>query len=117
MRFKDEEEIIKITNSKQFGIATAIFTSNESKAEELASRLEVGAVFINTRTHFHTGVPMGGVKCSGIGREGGIWGTREFANVMTVFVSGDSKSHGTKPNPLQGITSKAEKGEMGVTAL
>lgn len=118
MRFKDEEQIIRITNSKQFGIGTAIFTSNESKAEELASRLEVGAVFINTRTHFHKGVPIGGVKCSGIGREGGIWGTREFANVMTVFVSGDSKSiPGAKSKPLQEIISKAESGEMGVTAL
>jgi succinate-semialdehyde dehydrogenase/glutarate-semialdehyde dehydrogenase len=119
MRFKDEEEIIKITNSKQLGIGTAIFTSNESRAEELASRLEVGAVFINTRTHFHTGVPIGGVKRSGIGREGGIWGTREFANVKAIFVSNDSKSgsQGAKSKPLQGIASKAEKGEMGVTAL
>jgi len=87
IRFKSDEDAIRLTNCKKVGFSCAIFTKDESKAEKLVWELDVGSVFINTRSHFQVGMPMGGVKCSGVGRDGGIWGTREFSNIKSVFIS------------------------------
>lgn len=87
MKFTSEKDVIRMANNKNLGFASAIFTKDENKAQMMARELETGAVFINTKPHFHPGVPMGGVKGSGVGRDGGIWGVREFSTTKAIFLS------------------------------
>ncbi|WP_010479762.1 NADP-dependent glyceraldehyde-3-phosphate dehydrogenase [Thermococcus zilligii] len=68
---KDEDEAIEIANSSRFGLDAAIFSSCERRARRVARRLEAGSVFINEYPRHGIGYyPFGGVKDSGVGREG-----------------------------------------------
>ena len=69
--FEDEEEIIAHANNSRYGLASAIWTKDISRAHKLAQRIEAGVVWINGYDLFHPAVPFGGYKESGIGREMG----------------------------------------------
>jgi len=96
VRFRDDKDIIRLTNSRVYGFNASIFTKDETKAERLVPELEVGDVFINFYAHYNAGLPMKATKSSGIGCEGGVWGTREFCNIKGVFVSDMSKTIGSR---------------------
>jgi len=91
IKFKNENEAIRLGNNTQYGLGGAIFSRNEAKAKELAEELECGVVYINHMVQWDAATPEGGVKDSGYGREGGREGALEFVNVKTVWVS-DPKS-------------------------
>lgn len=69
MTFSDEDEAVAIANGVNYGLTGSIWTPDLGHAQRLARRIEAGFVWINTTSMHYAGVPFGGVKDSGIGRE------------------------------------------------
>ncbi len=69
--FDDEAEAIKIANDVRYGLAAYIWTSNVGRAHRVAQSVEAGMVWVNSENVRHLPTPFGGVKASGIGRDGG----------------------------------------------
>ncbi len=86
IRAKDTDEAIALANDSDFGLGGALWTRDLAKAQQLAARLESGAVFINGMTASDPRLPFGGVKHSGYGRELSVFGIREFVNIQTVWI-------------------------------
>ena len=78
------EEAVAVANDSPFGLGAAVFGRDEARARDVAARLEVGMVGINTTIKSAPDLPFGGVKGSGIGRELGRFGLDEFANKKLV---------------------------------
>ncbi len=85
-KVSSEDEAIALANDSQFGLASSLWTEDKIKAEKLASRIESGAVFINSMVASHPYLPFGGIKKSGYGRELGRNGILEFVNTKTVYL-------------------------------
>ncbi len=83
VRTSSDAHSIKLANDTPFGLAAAVWTRNRSRGERIGRQLEVGSVTINGITETIPGVPFGGVKTSGAGRELGQEGCREFTNTKT----------------------------------
>lgn len=77
-RFETEEEAIAMANATPFGLAAYFFTENQSRAWRVAEALEFGMVGLNTGSVSTTVAPFGGIKLSGLGREGGREGIAEY---------------------------------------
>ncbi len=86
-RFSTYEALIHEVNTSPYGLGCSIWTSNVEVAYRLAEQIEAGTVAINTITASEPALPFGGVKNSGIGRELGKEGFREFVNVQTIYES------------------------------
>ncbi|KAL2820120.1 aldehyde dehydrogenase [Aspergillus granulosus] len=86
-RFGTEEEAIKMANGTTYGLGSAIFTTNLTRAHQVASRLEAGTVWINSSNDGDWRIPFGGVKQSGIGRELGEAGLEAYSNIKAVHVN------------------------------
>jgi aminomuconate-semialdehyde/2-hydroxymuconate-6-semialdehyde dehydrogenase len=71
--FENEEEAIRLANEPQYGLAASVWTQNLSRAHRMARKLESGIVWVNGWMLRDLRVPFGGVKASGVGREGGDW--------------------------------------------
>jgi succinate-semialdehyde dehydrogenase/glutarate-semialdehyde dehydrogenase len=84
---KNDDEIVELANDSRFGLAGAVFSKNIERAKALASRIETGAVWINTFASTAPELPFGGVKRSGYGRELSQLGIKEFVNQKLVLVS------------------------------
>ncbi|KAF5371764.1 hypothetical protein D9758_003560 [Tetrapyrgos nigripes] len=69
IKFKTEEEVIEMANNTTYGLACAVFTENISRGIRVAHAIEAGTAWINTYNTIENGVPFGGYKQSGIGRE------------------------------------------------
>jgi aminomuconate-semialdehyde/2-hydroxymuconate-6-semialdehyde dehydrogenase len=72
MPFESEEEVLIFANSTQYGLASTIWTENLSRAHRIAENLHAGIVWVNTWLLRDLRTPFGGVKQSGVGREGGF---------------------------------------------
>ena len=70
--FEGEEEVVKMANSTIYGLSASIFTENISRAHRVASKIKSGVVWINSWLIRDLRVPFGGMKSSGLGREGGL---------------------------------------------
>jgi aldehyde dehydrogenase (NAD+) len=81
--FSSEEDAIKISNDTSYGLTNYIQTEDKVKAQRVARQLRSGMVEING-TDFADGSPFGGYKQSGSGREGGIWGLKEYLEVKSI---------------------------------
>jgi len=86
IKFKNEEEALKIANDSSYGLAGSIISKDTERARKFAKELEVGAVFINSPVASDSRFPSGGVKGSGYGRECGVLGAREFTNEKFVWI-------------------------------
>jgi 5-carboxymethyl-2-hydroxymuconic-semialdehyde dehydrogenase len=71
--FKDETEALALANDVQYGLTGYIWTSDVTRAFRLSDGLEAGMIWINSENVRHLPAPFGGVKNSGIGRDGGDW--------------------------------------------
>jgi len=69
--FDDEAEAVRLANNTQYGLATAIWTQNLGQAHRVAAKMETGIVWVNSWFLRHLQTPFGGMKLSGVGREGG----------------------------------------------
>ena len=87
---KNEKEAIELGNLSEFGLGSAIFTSDLEKGEYLAKTgLKAGACFVNDFVKSDPRLPFGGIKQSGYGRELSIYGLMEFVNIKTVVIDDD----------------------------
>jgi len=85
--FKTMEEVIDRANDSVYGLAAAVFTKDIEVAHKVAARLEVGMVFVNSSNDSHFGIPFGGVKQSGIGRELGEYALQAYTQSKAVHVN------------------------------
>ena len=81
--FDTEEEAIKIANETVYGLTNYIQTQDGEKGKRVARQLRSGMVEMNGQSR-GAGAPFGGMKQSGNGREGGIWGIEDFLEVKSV---------------------------------
>lgn len=82
--FDTDEEGIALANETEFGLAGYLFSENVERALNLADKMQVGMVGLNTGLVSNPAAPFGGVKKSGLGREGGNVGIEEFLEVKYV---------------------------------
>jgi len=71
--FKDEAEALSLANDVQYGLTGYLWTSDVTRAFRFADQLEAGMIWVNSENVRHLPTPFGGVKASGIGRDGGDW--------------------------------------------
>lgn len=86
-RVSSVDEAIAAANDSDFGLAASVWTRDDEEIARLQSELEFGAVFANGNSASFFGLPFGGVKDSGYGRELGAFGIREFVNVKTAWTA------------------------------
>ncbi|MGN3962858.1 aldehyde dehydrogenase family protein [Burkholderia gladioli] len=84
---KNDDEAVELANDSRYGLAGAVFSRNIERAKSLASRIETGAVWINSFASTTPELPFGGVKRSGYGRELSKLGIKEFVNQKLVLVA------------------------------
>ncbi len=82
---RDPAHALELANDSEFGLSGNLWTRDVPRAEAMARRLEMGAVYINGYSASDPRVPIGGVKKSGFGRELSYYGIREFVNVQLVW--------------------------------
>lgn len=87
-RFKDEDEVIAMANNTQFGLASYFYARDIGRVWRVAEALEYGMVGINSGIISSELVPFGGIKESGIGREGSHHGMDEFVDVKYMLMAG-----------------------------
>jgi succinate-semialdehyde dehydrogenase/glutarate-semialdehyde dehydrogenase len=87
-RFETEEEAIRLANETEFGLASYCYTRDLARSWRVAERLEHGMVGLNTGLISTEVAPFGGVKASGVGREGSKYGIEDFLVVKYVCVGG-----------------------------
>ncbi|MFC3613249.1 5-carboxymethyl-2-hydroxymuconate semialdehyde dehydrogenase [Lutimaribacter marinistellae] len=73
IRFSTEEEALQIANGVEYGLTAYVWTNDLTRAMRFTDRLEAGMIWVNSENVRHLPTPFGGVKASGIGRDGGDW--------------------------------------------
>jgi succinate-semialdehyde dehydrogenase/glutarate-semialdehyde dehydrogenase len=86
IKAKDAEDCVTKANNTEFGLGAVICSTNVDRAEQIATQIESGMVFINEVVKSDSRLPSGGIKSSGYGRECGDYGIKEFANARTIWV-------------------------------
>ncbi|MCK5749655.1 MAG: aldehyde dehydrogenase family protein, partial [Oricola sp.] len=71
--FKDEDEALEIANGVDYGLTGYVWTNDLTRALRFTNKLEAGMIWVNSENVRHLPTPFGGVKASGIGRDGGDW--------------------------------------------
>ena len=87
--FSGEDEAVGIANNTRYGLAGSVWTSDLERGKRVSEALQTGMVWVNTWLHRDLRVPFGGVKDSGVGREGGRWSLGFFSEAMNVCVKHD----------------------------
>lgn len=88
IRFKTEEEAIAAANASEFGLASYFYTRDLARTFRVGRAIEAGMVGINEGIITNEVAPFGGVKDSGIGREGSVLGIEEYLHVKYMSVGG-----------------------------
>ena len=88
-RFESDEEAIEIANSTEYGLAGSIWSKDTDRAHKIAQKIQTGIVWVNTWLHRDLRTPFGGVKNSGLGREGGAWSLGFFSEPLNVCIKHD----------------------------
>jgi succinate-semialdehyde dehydrogenase/glutarate-semialdehyde dehydrogenase len=85
--FDTEEEVVRAANDTEYGLVGYVFTNDLRRALRVAEALEVGMVGLNQGVVSNPAAPFGGVKSSGLGREGGPTGIDEFLETKYVGIA------------------------------
>ena len=86
LTFKSEDEAVAIGNSTIYGLAAAVWSKDIKKALRTAKALKAGTVWINAYNLYDPGLPFGGYKESGFGRERGHYALEEYTQVKSIWV-------------------------------
>jgi acyl-CoA reductase-like NAD-dependent aldehyde dehydrogenase len=86
IRFKDEDDAVRIANDTNFGLAAGVWTRDVALAHRMIRRLRAGTVWINNYRKVNPVGPFGGYGESGVGRENGVDALHEYTEVKTVYV-------------------------------
>lgn len=89
LKFKDEEDALRIGNDIRFGLAAGVWTQSLKRAMYMSEKLRAGTVWVNNYRSTSYTTPFGGFKDSGIGREGGIDAVKEYLETKSVWISTD----------------------------
>ncbi len=87
MRFRDEDEAVRIANDTPYGLNAFVQTTDLNRAHRVARQLESGSVWINQFSDISPQGPYGGYKQSGAGRTGGVEGLHEFQQVKNIRIA------------------------------
>ena len=82
--FKDEAEALAIANDTEYGLAAYLWTNDLTRAIRMTDELEAGMIWVNSENTRHLPTPFGGVKSSGIGRDGGDWSFDFYMETVNV---------------------------------
>jgi aldehyde dehydrogenase (NAD+) len=86
IRFRDEEEGVRLANDTPYGLAAGVWTESVKRAHRLIGRLRAGSVWVNNYRVIGHGLPFGGYKQSGVGREMGIDALQGYTEVKSVWI-------------------------------
>lgn len=92
MPFDTEQEVLEMANATQYGLSATVWTQNLTRAHKIADQLESGIVWINCWLVRDLRTPFGGVKNSGVGREGGFEALRFFTEPKNICIYTDSEA-------------------------
>ncbi|MFL6601210.1 MAG: 5-carboxymethyl-2-hydroxymuconate semialdehyde dehydrogenase [Steroidobacteraceae bacterium] len=92
--FADEAEALSIANDTQYGLTAYIWTGDSGRALRMAQRVEAGMVWVNSENNRHLPAPFGGIKASGIGRDGGDYSFDFYMETKNICLA-----HGTHRVP------------------
>jgi len=87
-RFKDEAQALELANSTEFGLAAYFYSRDVGRVFRVAEGIESGMVGVNTGIFSNEVAPFGGVKQSGLGREGSKYGVDDFLEIKYVCLGG-----------------------------
>ncbi len=97
MPFDSEDEVIRLANDTEYGLAAGVWTSNLARAHRVASQLEAGTVWVNTYRAMSPMSPRQGFKSSGVGVEHGTETIKEYTRLKSVWINTDE---GPVPDPF-----------------
>jgi aminomuconate-semialdehyde/2-hydroxymuconate-6-semialdehyde dehydrogenase len=84
--FESQDEVIEMTNSTKYGLSASVWTTDLDRAYKVAGQIEAGVVWVNTWMLRDLRTPFGGVKESGLGREGGKYALEFFSEVKNICI-------------------------------
>jgi len=87
IRFRDEDEAVRIANDTRYGLAAGIWSQDLKRCIELPKRLRAGTVWVNTYRAVSYTTPFGGFKASGTGKENGVEAIRQYLHLKSVWLS------------------------------
>ncbi|MGA0233923.1 MAG: aldehyde dehydrogenase family protein, partial [Saprospiraceae bacterium] len=90
MKFSTEEEAVQIANSVRYGLTAYIWTKDTGRAQRMARDVEAGMVWVNSENVRHLPTPFGGVKYSGIGRDGGEYSFEFYMETKNISIAYDT---------------------------
>ena len=87
--FENQDQAIEMANSTEYGLAGSVWTTDLERGKQFSKQIETGIMWVNTWLHRDLRTPFGGVKNSGVGREGGQWSLSFFSEMTNICVKQD----------------------------
>jgi betaine-aldehyde dehydrogenase len=85
-KFSSEEKVLESVNDNNYGLGGSVWTKNTARGMRLADGIQAGVVWVNEHMLMSQGIPWGGIKESGIGRENTLLGLEEYSQLKVVYV-------------------------------
>ena len=91
MKFKSEDEVIKLMNDNKYGLSSGVYSTNLAQDMRVSKAIRAGIVFVNTYRLISPVAPFGGIKDSGYGKEAGIESIKEYTRLKTTWYNTSEK--------------------------
>ena len=91
MKFKNEDEVIKLMNDNKYGLSSGVYTKDLGRSMRVSKTIRAGIVFVNTYRLISPMAPFGGMKDSGYGKEAGQESIKEYTRVKTTWYNASKK--------------------------